>query len=34
MGNKVQVIFTVEYEEGEKHSGIGGDYSCCCYGSD
>ncbi|ECO1513938.1 hypothetical protein AC319_21660 [Salmonella enterica subsp. arizonae] len=24
MGNKVQVIFTVEYEEGEKHSGIGG----------
>lgn len=24
MGNKVQVIFTVEYEEGEKHSGVGG----------
>ncbi|EEP9437600.1 hypothetical protein HCO87_002413 [Salmonella enterica subsp. enterica serovar Reading] len=24
MGNKVQVVFTVEYEEGEKHSGMGG----------
>ncbi|ECP6664943.1 hypothetical protein FUU15_02840 [Salmonella enterica] len=24
MSNKVQVIFTVEYEEGEKHSGMGG----------
>lgn len=24
MGNKVQVVFTVEYEEGEKHSGVGG----------
>ncbi|EAO2871995.1 hypothetical protein E2Y12_11930 [Salmonella enterica] len=23
MGNKVQVIFTVAYEEGEKHSGMG-----------
>ncbi|EEF7429236.1 hypothetical protein GWC21_09265 [Salmonella enterica subsp. enterica serovar Java] len=25
MGNKVQVVFTVEYEEGEKHSGMEGD---------